>query len=225
MSSFKLTLWENSMFVNYIVPPGETKQKLMISMLMPLNNQKRINFCRNLNDTIQIFIDRLNIKLKSKNQIFMIDDIIIKINGVDVLSNSICSEVFTKTNSNITIQIAKHLFKVIIDAPIINELKLGMPPYKGLMLYPYAFDKGYNISVLDNKYLWYRIDSKNLIEIGNKFTYTPTENDVGFNLKLVCNPYNGQLGPTAEIISLPVKENEIEIFPFENRLKTKPDNR
>lgn len=231
MSSLKLSLFENCLYVNYAIPPGETEKKLVISMLMPHNKTKKINFCRNINDTIQIFIERLNLKIsnlkKKKHQTTFSSDILLKVDGLNVPNTSICSEVFTKNNSNITLQINDNLFKVIIDAPIINELKLGVPPYEGLMLYPIGFDKGYNVSIVDCKFLWYRIDSKRVIEVGDKITYTPTKNDVGFQLKLICNPCNedGVFGPTAEVISLPVNENVIKIYPFESRLKMKSNNR
>jgi len=116
---------------------------------------------------------------------------------------------------------------VIVNAPIINEFKLGYPPYQGLILYPYAFDQGYNVSVMDTQYLWYRIDSKDEIEVGNKMTYTPTADDVNCRLKLVCSPFNdeGQSGPKAEITSSTVLENIVQLYPFEKRLKPKPYNR
>lgn len=230
MSSFKSSLWEDFMFVNS--QQCDNEPKLMISMLVPINKSRKIHLCRSPDDTINTFIDRLSIKLslsygKKNIEKPKKSDISIKINGITVSPDSTCGEIFDENESNITLQIKDNIFKVIVNAPIINDLKLGIPPYKGLMLYPLAFEKGYNVSILHNKYLWYRVNSKEEIEVGTEMTYIPTENDVNHFLKLVCKPYNekGQVGPTAEILSSLVQENNIEIYPFENRLKLKPNNR
>lgn len=239
MSSFKLSLWENHIFVNNIIPPGENESKLVISMLLPFFKSKRFNLCRDPNDTVQVFSDRLSIKIsqicekKNKKNVTSTtttdsSSILIKIDGNIVPADSVIGNVFKENNLNVTLQIMDNNYKVIINAPMINELKLYEPPYKGLMMYPYAFDKGYNVSVLNSKYSWYRIDNlKNVIEVCNDFAYTPTANDVNCCLKLVCSPYNekGLSGPPAEIISSKVQDNNTEIYPHEERLKMKPDNR
>lgn len=231
MSACKLSLWENSIFVNSVKVPGEVERQLLVCM--PLNNSKKnINICRSSNDTIQMFIDRLKIKLEQfykKKKIENLDfenNISFKIDGITIPTDSICGEVFEE-KTNLTLQIKDDVFNVVVNAPIVKDLKLGVPPYKGLMLYPYAFDKGYNVSILDSKYLWYRIDSKNVIEVGNEITYIPTENDVNCRLKLVCNPCDeqGRFGPTAEIESSTVLKNTVETYPFEKRLEKKPNNR
>lgn len=231
MSSFKLLLWEKSVFVNYVIPPGETDHKLFITLLLPNTKQKRLNLCRDSNDTIQTFIDRLQIKAVQIYTKKKCDpepcSISVQINETDVPNYHKCGDIFKGNNSNITIHINDDVLNVIVNAPIINDLKLNIPPYKGLMLYPHAFIKGYNISLENSKYLWYRIDPKNDIEVGSTITYTPTVNDVNCCLKLVCNPCNkeGQFGPPAEFISSKVVENPINTYPYENRLKKKPDDR
>ncbi|XP_026818111.1 2',5'-phosphodiesterase 12 [Rhopalosiphum maidis] len=232
MSSFKLFLWENSMFVNCLIPTGETELKMMVTLPSPFNKLHRINLCRSPEDTIRIFIDRLALKLSqtqrkvSDSEKLKKNCVEIKVNGIKVPYTSKCYEIFEEIKENITLEIKDHTYKVIVNAPIINEFKLGIPPYQGLMMYPYAFDQGYNVSVMDTQYLWYRIDSKKEIEVGNSMTYIPTAEDVNCRLKLVCSPFNdeGQSGPTAEIISSTVLENTIKIYPFEKRLKTKPYN-
>lgn len=231
MAPSKLSLWDNSMFVNAVEVPGEDEHQLIVCMPLK-NSKKKINMCRSSNDTIQTFIDRLVIKVhqfylkKNSGNTNFVNNISFKVDGITVPADSICGEVFEE-KSNITLQIKDDIFKVVVNAPIVKELKLGVPPYKGLMLYPYALDKGYNVSILDSKYLWYRIESKNVIEVGNEITYIPTENDVDCCLKLVISPCNaqGQFGPTAEIESSTVLENTIETYPFEKRLKNMPDNR
>lgn len=231
MSSFKLSLWEDFMFVNLTNQQGDNERKFMITMLVLINKPRPINLCRSPNDTINTFIDRLSIKLSltygKKNLVKPNKrDISIKVNDIIVSPDSTCGEVFEENKSNITLQIKDNIFKVIVNAPIINDLKLGIPPYKGLMLYPFASEKGYNVSILDSKYLWYRIVGKEEIEVGNQITYIPTADDVNHCLKLVCKPYNekGQVGPTAEILTSQVLENNIEIYPYENRLINKLDN-
>lgn len=231
MSSFKITLWEKCMFVNYVVLPGETQSKYKVSMLAPLNKSKRINLCRSPDDSIKTLVDRISIKIsKTRSKKIMtdvkIENIFMQVDEVTVPDSTTCSEVFEKNRSNITIQIMNDVYRVLVNAPIINDLKLSVPPYKGFMLYPFAFDKGYNVSVLDSKFLWYRVDSKNVTEVGNQMIYTPTENDVNSCLKLVCSPCNekGYSGPTAEICSAKVLDNTIEIYPFEKRIKEKPLN-
>lgn len=231
MSTSKLSLWENSMFVNSVKVPGEDEHQLLVCMSLN-KSKKKVNMCRNSSDTIQTFIDRLKIKVhafylkKNSDNSNFADSILFKVDGITVPTDSICGQVFEE-KANITLQIKDDIFKVVINVPIVKDLKLGVPPYKGLMLYPYAFDKGYNVSILDSKYLWYRIESKNVVEVGNEITYIPTENDVSCRLKLVCSPCNeqGRFGPTAEIESSTVLENTIETYPFEKRLKIKPNNR
>jgi len=233
MSSFKLFLWENSMFVNCMIPTSETKLKMMVTLQSPFNKLRRINLCRSPEDTIQIFVDRLTLKLtqtqKKVNDCEKLKSncVLIKVNGIKVPHTSKCYEIFEEIKENITLQIKDHTYKVIVNAPIINEFKLGYNPYQGLMIYPFEFDQGYNVSVIKTQYTWYRIKSKDVIEVGNKMTYTPTAEDVNCHLKLVCNPFNdeGQSGPTAEVTSLKVLENTIKHYPFEKRLKTKPYNR
>lgn len=233
MSSFKLILWENSMFVNCMIPTGETKLKLMVTLQSPFNKLRTINMCRSSEDTIKKFVDRLTLKL-TQSQLKVSECVklkkncvLIKVNGIEVTHTSKCNEIFEKIKENITLQIKDHTYKVIVNAPIINEFKLGCAPYQGLMIYPSELDQGYNVSVMKTQYTWYRIKSKDEIEVGNKMIYIPTAEDVDCHLKLVCNPFNdeGQSGPTAEITTLKVLENTIKLYPFENRLKTKPCNR
>jgi len=232
MSSFKLCLWEDSMFVNYLVPSKETKLKMMVTLLSPFT-KLRITLCRSPEDTIQEFVERLTLKL-IKDQIkakatekLKRNCVLILDNGIQVPRSSKCYVIFEKTKENITLQIKDHSYKIIVNAPIINDFKLGYSPYQGLMIYPYAFDQRYNVSVMDTQYLWYRINSKDETEVGNKFTYTQTAEDINCCLKLVCSPFNhvGQPGPKAEITSSIVLENTIQLYPFEKRLTTKPYNR
>lgn len=231
MSTFKITLWEKCMFVNYVLPPGETQSKYKVSMLAPLNKSKRINLFRSPADSVQTLVNRLSIKIsQTRSKKIMtdvkIENIFIQVDEVTVPNSTTCCEVFEKNRSTITIHIMNDVYRVLVNAPIINDLKLNVPPYKGFMLYPFGFDKGYNVSILNSKFLWYRVDSKNVIEIGNQMVYTPTENDVNCCLKLVCSPCNekGNSGPTAEICSAKVLDNPTEIYPFEKRIKEKPLN-
>lgn len=231
MSSTKASTWEDTMYVNSVEVPGEDEHQLLVFMSMK-NIKKKVNMCRSPNDSIQTFIERLKLKLltiylkKKFGKIDFINDISIKVDGVTVPGDTMCGEVFDE-KTNITLQIKDDVFKVVVNAPIVKDLKLGVPPYKGLMLYPYAFDKGYNVSILDSKYKWYRIESNDLIEVGNEIIYIPTENDVNRCLKLVCFPCNeqGRCGPTAEIKSSTVVENTVETYPFEKRFKKKANNR
>lgn len=233
MSSFKLCLWENSMFVNCLIPPGETQLKMIVTLPSPFRKSKTIQLCRNPKDTIKVFVDRLVLKLlmaqrkTNENEKLKRNGVLILENGIKVPNTSMCYEIFEEMKENITLQIEDRIYKIIVNAPIIKEFKLGYTPYQGLMIYPYAFDQGYNVSVMDSQYLWYRINSKDETVVGNEMTYTPTAEDVNCCLKLVCSPFNdkGQPGPKAEIISSTVLENTIQLYPFEKRLKTKPPNR
>lgn len=232
MASLKITLWEKCVFVNSVVLPGESRSKYVMSMLAPLNKKKFIHLCRCPTDSIKTLIDRISKKItqaqgKKKVNNVKIDDISIQVDKVTVPDSTTCNKVFEKDRSNITIQIMDDVYKVLVNAPMIKELNLSIPPYKGFMLYPIGFDKGYNVSILRSKFSWFRVNSKNIIEVGNQMMYIPTENDINCCLKLVCNPCNekGDFGPTAEICSTQVLDNIIEIYPFEKRTKEKPLNR
>lgn len=231
MPSFKLSLWDSSVFINNVIPPGETESKILVAMLFPTNNKpKKINMCRNSDDTIESFLQRFRLKIEQLNKKLKkpCDDILsIEIDGITVSLNSKCSEVFEAKNSNINLHINEKKFKIIVDAPIINDLLLNKPPYQGLLLYPYAFDKGYNVSIANSNYLWYRVESKNEVQVGINMTYIPTADDIDCCLKLVCNPRNeeGRFGPQVEVLSTIVVKNTIQVYPFEKRLVKKPDNR
>jgi hypothetical protein len=230
MSSFKLFLWENTMFVNRLIPTGETELKMMVTLPSPFNKLHRINLCRSPEDTIRIFIDRLALKLSqtkrkvSDSEKLKRNCVEIKVDGIKVPHTSKCYEIFNEFKENITLEIKDHTYEVIFNAPIINEFKLGIPPYQGLMIYPHGFDQGYNISVKDTLFTWYRIDSEKETFAGYSMIYIPTAKDVNCRLKLVCSPFNdaGQDGPTAEIISSTVLANTIQIYPFQKRLITNP---
>lgn len=233
MSSFKISLWENTLFVNNVILHGETERKLFISLMIPSNNKfKQVNMCRNPNDTLKILLQRLQLKMlqlkhKKWSQDTGNDKMSIYVDEVEVSSDSKCSEVFVSNVINATLRINNVYYNIIIDAPVLKDLQLGNPPYKGLMLYPYAFDKGFNVSVLKSSYLWFRMSSNDIKTVGDKITYTPTSDDVNCRLKLVCNPCNeqGKIGPQAVVLSSTVQENDIQFYPFEKRLKKKPDNR
>ncbi|XP_050526660.1 2',5'-phosphodiesterase 12 isoform X2 [Daktulosphaira vitifoliae] len=232
MSLFKLLLWENTMFVNSVLPPGELEKKFMIAVLITYKNKtKQLNMCRSPDDTVDTFLQRFALKIQRINskkgiQEPMLDLISLKVNGQKVPKDTKCGEIFDNKNVNISLQINNHFLSVMINAPIINNLVLGKPPYKGLMLYPCGFDKGYNVSILNSKYTWYRMKSKEFIEVGNEIAYTPSSSDINCKLKLLCEPCNleGQLGPSVEVLSLEVQDNLIDIYPFEKRLIKKPKN-
>lgn len=234
MSSFKLLLWEKTMFVNCFISMGKIEQKIMmITLSSPFNKSKRINLFRNPEDTIKVFVDRLTIKLcqtqpkVSDTEKLTRKCVLIKVEGNEVLHSSKCYEIFEEIKDNITLQINDYTYKVIVNAPLIKEFKFAYLPYEGLMFYPYTLDQRYNVSTADTQYLWFRIDSKGETEVGNKMTYIPTADDVNCCLKLVCSPFNdkGQPGPKAEITSSKVLKNTIQLYPFENRLTIKPINR
>jgi len=215
------------MYVNSVVTQVENRSLMII---LAMEKSKSIYLCRNSNDTIKTFINRLCLKMsqhKKKFENLQKSDISIKINEMPIPDNSMCGEIFQENISNITLHIKDNIFKVVINLPIIKELKLSTPPYKGLMVYPHSFNKAYNISVMNSTYSWYRIDSVQEFEVGNQITYIPTANDINYRLKLVCKPCNdkGQRGPTAEILSSKVEKNDVEVYPYENRLKEKQNNR
>lgn len=229
MSSFKLSLWPNYMFVNQVVPLKQTEQKLMITMLLPFKKSRRINLCRKPNDTIQQVFDRIKIKSKQfvDKETFQFENMTIKVNEIVISNSSKCGEIFKQNTSNIILEINDYKFKVVFNLPMINTAKLYTPVYEGFMLYPFAFENSYHISFMNCIYTWYKIESKKLAEVGKEIIYIPTENDVDGYLKLVITPCNeeGTFGPAIELFSSKVQKNIVDIYPFENRLKTKPDNR
>jgi len=196
-----------------------------------MEKSRTIHLCRDNNDTIKTFIDKLCLKISQKKMklvSYKSSDVSLKINEIDVPNSSTCGEIFQENISNITLHLKDNVFKVMINLPIIKELKLGIPPYRGLMIYPYAISKEYDISIVNSKYSWYRIESKKQeFKVGNQVTYVPTKNDIDYRLKLVCVPFNekGQFGPTVEVVSSVVEETNVDIYPYENRFKNKLNNR
>ncbi|XP_050438056.1 2',5'-phosphodiesterase 12 isoform X2 [Adelges cooleyi] len=231
MSSLKLFLWENVMFVNSVILPGEIEKKYMITTLITIkNNTRRLNMCRKPDDTVVILLQRFALKIqqakvKKKINEPITDCIFLKVNGQTVPDETKCSQVFDGKNINISLEINDKTLSVMVDLPIINDLLLGKP-YKCLMLYPYAFDKGYNVSILKSKYTWYRVKSNNVVKVGNSIAYIPSDDDIKCKLKLVCEPCNeeGHFGPTVEVLSEEVVDNIIDNYPFEKRLIDKPSN-
>lgn len=229
MSSYKLFLWPNYMFVNQVVPLKQTEQKLIITMLLPFKNSRRINLCRRPNDTLQQILDRIKLKCNEfyASEGYAVNNISIKVNKIAVPNNSKCVDIFKQNTSNITLEIDSYILQVVYNLPMINAAKLYTPVYKGLMLYPFAIENSYHISLKSCIYKWYKLESKLEVKVGNEIIYIPTENDVGCCLKLVIIPSNeeGKFGPDIELYSSTVKKNIVDKYPFENRLKTKPDNR
>lgn len=235
MSSFKIHLWENTMFVNSVPRSDGTGLKFNISMMLsikPMSKPRKINMCRNPKDTINMFLERIKLKLSSDNifktQKIGKSEIAFQKDGVKVCDEATLSDVFENNNSTNCLLIRDMYINIFYNIPILNNIKLNKPSYEKLMLYPYGFDNGFNVSSTHTNYLWYRITpTKKEIEVGCQMAYTPTAEDIDCCLKLVCKPYNekGSPGPTAEILSTKVLKNTIEIYPLENRLKERDYNK
>lgn len=230
MSSFKINLWENTMFINSWCRPDGSERKLNISMMLSLEPKvkpRKIIMCRKPDDTICMLMERIKLKLKMNKvspQKVGRSDIVIKKDGVEVCIDDTLSYIFERDNadSTLTLVIKGTLINIVYNAPMLNNLKLSEPPYENLMLYPYGFHGGHNVSSTHTKFYWYRITLTNKeIEVGCQIAYTPTAEDVDCCLKLVCEPYNekGEPGPIAEILSSKVVQNTIKTYPYENRLK------
>lgn len=229
MGSFRIHLWENTMFVNSNPKSDGTGLQLNISLILcikPMTKQRKLILCRQSDDTISTLIERIKLKLSAdyvfKKLKISISNIAFQKDGIKICDKDTLKDVFENNKSIITLQLQDTIVNIVYNAPIINKLKLNNPVYENLMLYPYGLDYGYNVSVSHINYLWYRINpQQEEIEVGCEMTYTPTAEDVDCYLKVVCTPYNeeGQIGPTAEKSSSKVLKNAIETYPYENRLK------
>ncbi|XP_025417733.1 2',5'-phosphodiesterase 12 isoform X2 [Sipha flava] len=234
MSSFKIHLWENTMFVNSGPKSDGTGLQFNISLMLsikPPSKPRKINMCRKPQDTIDMFLERIKLKLSSdyvlKTQNIGKTEIELQKDGIRVCDDATLSDIFENNNSTTCLLIRDMYINVVYNAPILNNIKLNKPSYEKLMLYPYGFDNGFNVSSTHINYLWYRITPKKQeIEVGCQMAYTPTAEDIDCCLKLVCKPYNekGSPGPTAEILSSKVLKNTIDIYPHENRLKERDYN-
>lgn len=110
---------------------------------------------------------------------------------------------------------------VLPNAPLIKQMKLPPVLYMNSYIQPYKFSSLYTENQ-KSQFIWYKSEDRiNWVEVGRGFGYLTRRSDVGFYLKLLCNPVScvGIYGPPEETISETKVEimGDLPVCPFERR--------
>ncbi|XP_065172268.1 2',5'-phosphodiesterase 12-like [Atheta coriaria] len=151
----------------------------------------------------------LGIALKNKNK---------PINGGTELTN-------IQKFKHMTFSILNCMFKVIVNAPLIENIKLPEVIYTGHAVQP-ALLKAILANHEKSKYFWYKSKDKEHWElIGSDYHYNVAEDDVGYYLKFKCLPINiYSQGEPFEVESSGIVSRvpEVPYCPFQDRQKETP---
>lgn len=116
-----------------------------------------------------------------------------------------------------TLQIGDIRYMIRINAPTILKLELPSIILCGFPLLPYLTSEFTDIS--QSEFTWLRVcgDSEH-IAVCHGMLYTPTQEDIGHNLKVVVLPkHNGEQGEVTEIVSSTAVEKGPTELPFLSR--------
>lgn len=178
-----------------------------------LKVDRPFNFCRQLSETVDSFLNRIstnvekivikkNKRKKTETGENNVDlNIGLYLNNEDVPKEKICKDVFQAGNQ-VKLNILNSSYEVIINSPWVKTLELPTSILATYHVYPSKLETGFT-NDQDNVFIWYRSkDNKNWSEVSRKYLYVPSEDDVGYFLKLSCIPRNGDTeGPISEVIS------------------------
>lgn len=197
-----------------------------------LNINKQLFFQRNLSEPLNTLLSRIALKLNSahekKKKLKNYDEkeckklISIQLikNGLPVPNDVICRDIFQpEENSEMLLKIDNDHYKILINYPWIQNIKLPKSIMAGFAVYPYKLE-GFFMNENESEFLWFKkiakVYDKNPIACGR--IYFPSVSDIGCELKLQCTPIrNGIKGLTVETCSTCRVEAGPGYCPFESR--------
>ncbi|KAF5270458.1 hypothetical protein FQA39_LY08336 [Lamprigera yunnana] len=194
---------------------------------------RQFNFCRNLNETIAAFLNRitinvekvLNKKKAKKKSNTDLQNIVVNVQLLEntelVNGERTCKELFVENVANeLILSVLNKEYAIVINSPWINTLQLPKSIMANFPVYPSKFEADLIDKNL-SEFMWFKSNNKNdWILVGSKFIYIPNNSDVQDYLKITCLPRNeNAVGPIVEVISdIPVEASP-GYCPFETRHK------
>ncbi|XP_046999179.1 2',5'-phosphodiesterase 12-like isoform X2 [Schistocerca americana] len=138
-------------------------------------------------------------------------------NDCPVSADCLCMDLPFWVGDEMHLRIGSVRYNIVLNGPCVDEIILPRVIIVGFPISPFTFKTSYT-NVGDCEFLWYRKKQGDFELIGNGYSYTPTTEDVGCILKLICIPGNGDVkGPKVETVSKKCVKEGPKKFPFEDR--------
>ncbi|PSN55444.1 hypothetical protein C0J52_05705 [Blattella germanica] len=202
-----------------------------------LGLDRQFNFSRRLSEKVNDFLARITAnvertlnkknKKKKKKPDGESDSSTIEIGllhaGQPVSGDYECKDVIF--SEGLALKLLDLEFPVILNAPWVNLVTLPGSIMAGFPAYPLKFEVQFS-EKSSCHFSWHKNSNitkdKNIptdwSEVGAGYYYTPDTKDIGFYLKLICTPRNGDIiGPPTEIVSNNPVEAGPGTCPFELR--------
>lgn len=195
--------------------------------------QEEVRAVRGLTDTVESLlnhtvnkIQKLIKTVKDETKVALDEEIKVNVSlknaltGKPIKGKRVLKSLIDSNLTNIEFKIFNQVYFVIINAPLVKDLKLPKVLFANYEVQPCKLYIlfGDNTS---NQFTWFKSQDKiTWTQVGKSLRYTPSEEDIGFYLKLVCVPCNEVLtGPKAEAVSecQVAALGELPECPFERR--------
>lgn len=138
-------------------------------------------------------------------------------NDRPVPANCLCADLPFWVGDEMHLRIGSVRYDIVLNGPCVDEMTLPTIIIVGFPISPFNFRTSYT-NVDDCDFLWYRKRQSNFELIDKGYSYTPSSEDIGCKLKLICIPGNGGLkGPKVETMSKNSVKEGPKNFPFEIR--------
>lgn len=203
-----------------------------------INLDKQFNFERNVNESLNIFLSRIDRNIisyvrkvvqkknrKKNKDAKSIDELINSIQNRkiefrrndSVLNNELTCKSILENLSDIKLVIFDAEYVLKINVPCINVIKLSAVILADYPTYPSKFNST-NTDIEESIFSWYKENKGKWIHVGDGYLYVPNTSDIGCKLKITCIPKKGaQIGPMVQIISNNPVEAGPGLCPFEIR--------
>ncbi|XP_044266913.1 2',5'-phosphodiesterase 12-like isoform X2 [Tribolium madens] len=195
--------------------------------------QEEVRAVRRSTDTVESLLQHIvnkiehSIKkLKKQDQIKSDDEVQVNISLKNALiqkpikSKMILKNLINSKMTNVEFEIFDQRYMVVINAPLVKEIKLPQVLYANYEVQPsrlYILFGDKNSS----KFIWFKSkDKATWTKVGNTSRYKPSDEDVDHYIKLVCVPCCSVLtGPATEVVSdcKVVEMGDLPMCPFEKR--------
>lgn len=213
---------------------GSKNFKMSFRYVNPdLNVDRQFNFQRQVNESINYFIQRINKniynhltkklyrkkkKYKVENSIeIQMNDKIKFVKNHSILNGDLTCESILENSADIKLIIFDTEYILKKNVPYISKIELPTSILVDFPIYPSKFE-GTNVDKINSIFTWYKKENKKWIHVGEGFLYVPTISDIGCQLKISCIPRNNmEYGPLIEIISNNVVQVGPGLCPFDAR--------
>ncbi|XP_065346967.1 2',5'-phosphodiesterase 12 [Cloeon dipterum] len=187
-----------------------------------LKVSRNFNFSRRVTETVAEFQGRVQANLdktlakkkkKKKGKDEEAEDpcvkVEFKVDGESADNDANCKELLS--SSKMTMHILDSSYKIVVNAPVVTSMALPECMLAGFPVYPSKLEVEF-AERKDCHFTWFRsakpvqqdkvCDSVKFEEVASGFSYTPSAEDVGYAIKLRCEPVRGHLkGPALEFVS------------------------